>query len=414
MKSLLRNAFFRADVSIDGMFSPKLSPASPSTMLRRNFGICLWSLGASADLKFKKWILKPMALTGARRIAGRVASALVLIVCATSNAAWGQSLDELYAKARNEKTLELYTGGPVAPFEAAAKEFEQRYPGIHITITGGFSNVLDRKIDAQLAAKELKVDLAMFQTLQDFVRWKKAGVLLNFKPAGFDEIDTSFKDEDGAYIAVQINAQPYVYNPNLVRAEDAPRTALDFLQPRFKDKLVAAYPSDDDVTLYTFYSVIKKYGWNYMDQYMANQPTFIQGHLGVLRSIAKGDNLVTFDSVISIALTLKMQGEPQAIAISDVDPLPIWPFVAGIFKSAPHPNAAKLFLTWYLGVDQQSRIGTWSPRADVPPPSGLRPVLSYKVDNSYREFITNGPLLTKLRKRFEQYTGPVKNTGGVR
>lgn len=120
MKSLLRNAFFRADVSIDGMFSPKLSPASPSTMLRRNFGICLWSLGASADLKFKKWILKPMALTGARRIAGRVASALVLIVCATSNAAWGQSLDELYAKARNEKTLELYTGGlwrPLRPLQ---------------------------------------------------------------------------------------------------------------------------------------------------------------------------------------------------------------------------------------------------------------------------------------------------------
>jgi ABC-type Fe3+ transport system substrate-binding protein len=362
----------------------------------------------------KKWKLTPVALTEAHRIAGRVALALVFVVCAAGNAAWGESLDELYAKARSERTLELYTGGPVAPFEVAAKEFEQRYPGIDVTVTGGFSNVLDREIDAQLAAKELKVDLAMLQTLQDFVRWKHEGVLLNFKPAGFDEIDTSFKYEDGAYVAVQINAQPYIYDPNLVRPEDVPKTALDFLQPRFKGKLVAAYPADDDVTLYTFYSVIKKYGWNYMGRYMAKQPTFIQGHLGVLRSIARGDNLVTFDSVISIALTLKTQGEPQAIAISDVDPLPIWPFVAGIFKPAPHPNAAKLFLTWYLGVDQQRRIGTWSPRADVPPPSGLRPVLAYKVDNSYREFITNGPLLAKLRKRFEQYTGPVKNAGGVR
>jgi ABC-type Fe3+ transport system substrate-binding protein len=255
----------------------------------------------------------------------------------------------------------------------------------------------------------------MFQTLQDFVHWKERGVLLEFKPQGFDKIDPSFADPAGAFFAVQINAHAYAYNPSLVKPEDVPRSALDFLNPRFKGKVVACYPADDDATLYDFYAIVQKYGWSYMDRYMANQPNFIQGHLGVVRSIASGENLVTFDTIASISMDQKNQGlVSQAVAFPQDDPLPIWPYTAAIFKSAPHPNAAKLFLSWYLSPEVQAKTGTWSPRSDVPAPYGWKHILSYKVVNNYREFLTNTKQLEELRKRFEAYTGPVKNVGGVR
>src|ERR1700730_11799570 len=325
-----------------------------------------------------------------------------------------QSVDALYERAKAEGSLVLYTGGPTAPWDAAVKDFSARYPGEAVTVTGGFSNVLDKKIDAQLADDMLAVDLAVFQTLQDFVRWNQRGVLLEFKPPGFDQIDPSFKDANGAYVAVQINAHAYAYNPNLVKPGDVPRSALDFLNPRFKGKVVSCYPADDDATLYAFYSIVQKYGWSYMDRYMANQPNFIQGHLGVVRSIASGESLVTFDTIASISIDQKNLGLTQAIAFSQDDPLPIWPFTAAIFKAAPHPNAAKLFLAWYLSPQQQAKTGNWSPRFDVPAPYDWKPILSYKVVNNYREFLTNTTQLAELRKRFEVYTGPVKNTGGVR
>ena len=53
-------------------------------------------------------------------------------------------------------------------------------------------------------------------------------------------------------------------------------------------------------------------------------------------------------------------------------------------------------------------------RRDVPPPSSYKPIFSYKVVNEYRDFLTNETQLVELRKRFEQYTGPVVNVGGVR
>jgi ABC-type Fe3+ transport system substrate-binding protein len=341
----------------------------------------------------------------------------VLVVAALftfASAARPQSLDALYEKAKSEGALVLYTGGPTAPWDAAAKEFSARYPGVNISVTGGFSNVLDKKIDAQLADGKLTVDLAVFQTLQDFVRWKQQGVLFEFKPQGFDQIDASFADPTGAYVAVQINAHTYAYNPTLVKAEDVPRSALDFLNPRFKGKVVSCYPADDDATLYAFYSIVQKYGWSYMDRYMANQPNFIQGHLGVARSIASGENLVTFDTIATISMDQKNLGLTQAVAFPQSDALPIWPFTAAIFKSALHPNAAKLFLTWYLSPEEQTKTGDWSPRSDVPAPYGWKPILSYKVVNNYRAFLTNTKQLEELRKRFEVYTGPVKNVGGVR
>jgi Bacterial extracellular solute-binding protein len=131
-------------------------------------------------------------------------------------------------------------------------------------------------------------------------------------------------------------------------------------------------------------------------------------------ALPSGESLVTFDTIASISMNVKKQGQPQAVAFSEADPLPIWPFTAAIFKDAPHPDAAKLFVSWYLSPEQQAKTGNWSPRSDVPAPYGRKPILSYKVVNKYREYLTNTKQLEELRKRFESYTGSVKNVGGVR
>src|SRR5580658_4309067 len=328
--------------------------------------------------------------------------------------ACAQSLDEFYAKAKDEGAFSFYVGGPTAPWEARAKVFEERFSGIKITIGGGFSNVLDKKVDAQLAAGKLEVDAVIFQTAGDFGRWKAEGRLLAFKPNGFDKMDAAFKDADETFWATAINVVPYMYNTEKVAAADIPNSAMDFLKPQFHGKIVTAYPADDDVTLWVFFHIVQKYGWGYMDKYMAAKPNFIQGHLGEQRSIGSGQNLVTFDSILEITSALKRQGQPVETHIPAVDPLPIWPFLGAIFKGAPHPNAAKLFISWLLSPDVQSKLPTWSPRSDVSPPAGYKPILSYKVANDYRDFLSNQGKVAELRKRFEGYSGPIVNSGGVR
>jgi len=321
-------------------------------------------------------------------------------------------MDELYANAKAEKSVVFYSGGPVAPYETFAKEFERRFPGVAVSITGGFSNVLNERINAQLRDRKLEVDMAFFQTVQDFVAWKKRGQLLLFKPDGFAEIYPNFRDGDGAYMALSANALTYAYNTSKVRAEDAPKSAEDFLKPLFAGSVITCYPADDDATLYLFHLIIQKYGWGWMDRYMATKPNFVQGHLPVARSVAAGENSFTFDASSSV-WPFRREGKLEVVW-SGVDETPVFTLTGGIFRDAPHPNAAKLYLTWFLAKEQQSRLGSFSSRVDVPPPEGFQPLTSYKVANNYREFMTDARLVADLRKRMEAYTGPPINKGGVR
>ena len=357
----------------------------------------------------RRFNLTRQIIWGASIMAGATLSALCCALPASAETA-----DQLYAKAKEEKTLALWGAGPAANYERAARAFEQQYPGIAVSLTGGSSNVLNGKIEEQIKAKKVETDLVIFQTIQDFVNWNKRGLLLRFKPDGFDKIGASSKDKDGAWIAVNAIPLFYIYNTEHVRSEDVPKSALDFLKPQFKGKLVTNYPADDDAALYAFYTIVQKYGWSYMDQYMAQQPKFIRGHLGVAQNVASGESLVSFEDSLTAIVVAQRAGGKIAPAAPTADPLPVFFTAEAILNDAPHPNAAKLFVTWFLSKEWQSRIGIYSSRSDVPPPEGLKPLSSYRLADSYLQFVTDEKQLVELRKRFEKYSGPVTNAGGVR
>jgi ABC-type Fe3+ transport system substrate-binding protein len=266
-------------------------------------------------------------------LAGTAAS---WIICTAPTHA--QSIDELYQRARVEKTVALYGAGPAGSHDRWVKEFEQRFPGVTVTFTGGLSTALNKKIEAQFANQQVETDLAILQTIQDFAKWKKSDTMLPFKPAGWDTIDEAYKDEDGAFVTVSVNAITYAVNTQRVAAPDAPKSALDFLKPMFTGKLITTDPTDDDAALAVFNSVVQKYGWSYMDKYVAQKPAFVTaGHAAVSNAIASGDKLASFDST-STTWRLMRDGKPIAAVFSQADATPIFLVGAGIFKAAPIPT----------------------------------------------------------------------------
>lgn len=331
-----------------------------------------------------------------------IGMAVLALSCGASRAN-AQNIDALYAQAKVEKTVALYGAGPPEPFQRWIADFQNSYPGVTVEFTGGLSNALDKKIEQQLADGGMQADIAIFQTLQDFVRWKQMGALMLFKPQGFEQIDPAFKDEDGAFTSVSVNLITYAYNTEKVAAADVPTSALDFLKPRFKDALITTDPSDDDAGFTAFYAIVQKYGWDYMTKYLAQQPRFTRlGHAVVSNAIAAGQMLATFDST-STTPRLIAEGKPIQFVISRDDPTPLFLVAGAIFKDAPHPNAAKLFLDWYLAPEQQRRNGAFSPRADVPPPRGWQPLSRYNLDRSFRALHADAAKLVALKQRLASY-----------
>lgn len=51
-----------------------------------------------------------------------------------------------------------------------------------------YSKFHDARIDNQLATGAQVPDVVQLQTLQDYPRWKQEGVLMHYKPNGWDKI----------------------------------------------------------------------------------------------------------------------------------------------------------------------------------------------------------------------------------
>ena len=102
-----------------------------------------------------------------RLAACRTGLLLVAALCATPG--YADSLDELYQLAKQEKTLVMWAAGPSAGYERAARAFEQRFPGITVSLKGGFSNVLNTQIEQQVSADKVETDVVVLQTNLEFL-----------------------------------------------------------------------------------------------------------------------------------------------------------------------------------------------------------------------------------------------------
>jgi len=330
-------------------------------------------------------------------------AAMLAVATGGARSALAHDMDALYQAAKSEGALNLYGGGPAASYVARAKKFEQRFPGIAVNVVGGFSNRLTTQIDEARKAGKPHADLAMLQTIQDFVKWKREGALLAFKPDGWDTVGEPYKDPDGAFLGHYVTLLAYAYRPDLVKVPV--RSARDFLDPVFKGKLISTYPHDDDITLYHYARLVDRYGWGFMDDYMKLEPRFVMGHLGVAQALTKGEAAGSIDQMV-------YANEKSVPVIPIEEPPTVFAQTLAIFKDAPHPNAAKLFVNWYLSKEEAATLraaGRWSVRGDVAPPDGFKKLSQYKLNDRFQQFMTDDPArIDALRARFKSYTGEVK------
>ena len=332
-----------------------------------------------------------------------------LLPASTTTAATPQQADNpigaLYADALKEGgTLVVYSGGDEKnQLDALKGGFAQAFPGVNIDIQVDLSKYQDSRINRQLEQGNLEPDVALLQTLHDFDLWKAQGVLMNYKPVGWEHVYSNYKDPDGAYTGMVLISFTNAFGTRKVSEASAPRDAVDYLDPRWRDKIVLTYPNDDDAVLYQFYKIIQKYGWGYMDKLQRQRVRWVRGTATPATLISKNRESVTFTTSAPLmpAPNAKIQG-----VLPKTDSFLTWPQTAAIFKQAKHPAAAKLFMSFLLFNQVQQALGGWSVRDDVPLPAGLKPLSEYNTSpDDFRAFMRNRPLVEAFRLQIESFIG---------
>ncbi|MDX3521545.1 ABC transporter substrate-binding protein [Streptomyces scabiei] len=319
-----------------------------------------------------------------------------------------RTLEQLYREAKAEGgRLTVYAGGDTATQQDGNKAaFEKAFPGITVNIVVDYSKFHDARIDGQLATGTLVPDVVQLQTLQDFPRWKKEGVLRPYKPAGFSRVHPAFKDPDGAWTGIFVDAFSTIYNIDAVRAGQAPATARDLLDPRLKGKIVSTFPNDDDAVLYLYKLIVDRYGWDWLRRFAAQDVAWVRGTQEPADRVEAGTAAV---AVGTDGMLTPADGMKTRFVLPRHDPFMAWAQRAAIFKEARHPAAAELYLNWWLSKRTQSDFYMWSVRTDVAPHSGYRPIWDYPNAHldGFEHFMADRALVERFRQQLTLYVGEV-------
>jgi ABC-type Fe3+ transport system substrate-binding protein len=322
-----------------------------------------------------------------------------------------RSLEDMHKAALSEGgRLIVYAGGDTAGQQDSIKKaFEQRFPGMTLDVIVDYSKFHEARIDNQIATNSVVADIIQIQTLQNFPRWKTEGILQPYKPLGWDSVYDKFKDPDGAFCGVFVDAFSNVVNTKLLpNSGDWPREAKDYLRPEFKGKIVVTYPTDDDAVLFWFRQIVDKYGWDYVADFAKQQPYYVRGTQAPADDVESGKATVTFSTDGGL---VPWPGTVAKFVLPNTDPFVAWPQQAAILKAARHKEAARLYLSWLLDKETQSKVWyMWSVRTDVPPPEGYKQIWDYPNADplAFGRFLADRAAVERFRSQIGLYLGEPK------
>jgi iron(III) transport system substrate-binding protein len=300
-----------------------------------------------------------------------------------------QSLDDLHKAALKEGgTLNFYATLAQINAEVVLPIFEKRFPGIKINHVDATSDQLAARAMSEARGGRTLGDI--FQTpLENVVQMRDQGLLLDISMPESAAYPDGLK---GSYWnASDLQYFIAAWNTNLVKKDEEPKSYDDFIQPRWKGRLIAE-PRDLEMLLafakYRFKSDEKAI--DFWKKVAANDVEFHKGHSELAELLVAGQ--------AAVCLTCYSHHYPQRIKKGAPVNYMLTEGVASInatavFKNAPHPNSALLYARWVTSLEGQKAMAQGGRNPAHPK---VDPISKTKTEKTY--FITAADL-----KEFPRY-----------
>jgi iron(III) transport system substrate-binding protein len=288
----------------------------------------------------------------------------------------------LIEAARKEGQVSYYTSTDLPVAEKVAKAFEAKYPGISVhTERTGAERVFQR-IGQEYSSNIHAVDVVNSSDAAHFIKWKRDGILLPYVAEDVAKYPAEHRDPDGQFASFRVWLSIIAYNTNLVKAEDAPKSFADLLDPKWKGKIVKAHPGYSGTIMTATYQMQRDLGWTFFEQLAKQNIMQVQSSADPPKKLDLGERAVMADGNEYNIFQLKEGGRPvEPVYASEGSPLIIGP--NGVFKEAPHPNAAKLFQSFCLSREAQQLIidvgGLRSVHPETKDKAGRKPLKDIKT-----------------------------------
>ena len=263
---------------------------------------------------------------------------------------------QLIEAAKKEGKVIYYTSIDLPIAERIAKAFEAKFPGIAVRVERSGAERVFQRIGQEYGSRIYAVDVVNSSDAAHFIVWKREGILEPFVPEDVAKhYKAEHKDPDGAFAAFRVNLCVIGYNTNLVKKEDAPKSFVDLLDPKWAGKIVKAHPGYSGTIMTATQQMVRDIGWEYFEKLAKQRVMQVQSASDPPKKLDLGERAVMADGNEYNMLQIKAKNGPVEI----VYPAEGTPFVVGpngLFKNAPNPNAARLFQLYCFTTECQQLI----------------------------------------------------------
>ena len=262
----------------------------------------------------------------------------------------------LIEAARKEGKVSYYSALELNVAQQLGKAFEAKYPGITVRIERSGAERIFQRIAQEQASRINAVDVANSTDPAHYLDWKKNEWLAPYVP---EDVAKHFPvdqiDPDGMHATSCAWLEVIGYNTDLVKREDAPKSYADLLDPRWQGKIVKGHPGYSGAIMTATFVLARDLGWPYFEKLARQKVMQVQSAADPPKKILLGERAVMADGNDYNLALLKDQGRPVEVVYAvEGSPLIIVP--SGIFRSAPNPNAARLFQSFFFSPEAQQLL----------------------------------------------------------
>ena len=259
----------------------------------------------------------------------------------------------LIEAARKEGKATFYTALELATSERLARSFEAKYPGIAIRVERSGAERIFQRIAQEQGSRVNAVDVVCSTDPSHFLDWTSKDWV---EPFVTEDMAKHFPkeqiDANGMWGNLCAWLEVIGYNTNLVKPEDAPKSYADLLDPKWLGKICKGHPGYSGAILTNTYLWVRELGWPYLEKLAQQKVMQLQSAADPPKKIAIGERAIMADGNDYSLDLAKRQNQPVAV-VHPAEGAPVIPVPSGIFRSAPNPNAARLFQSYLFSVEAQ-------------------------------------------------------------
>jgi ABC-type Fe3+ transport system substrate-binding protein len=261
----------------------------------------------------------------------------------------------LYEAAKKEGSVTWYLGMPPDVAKNVTEEFTKKYPGVSVETVRLVSVQQFQRFQQESAAGQGIADVLYIDSWS-IDALAKDGYLADWVPPNADKLPPDARIGNYGYVQAYATSA-IAYNANTVTPEEVEKlkTWKGILDPMFKGRFAVSNQICSScytpIHMWLDPKNQEEYGEKFMRAIAAQEPrVYAEINLAIDRVAAGEEDIVYCCLWGALANARYVKGAPIRWIFPTPTPVAPESFIA-VSSLAPHPNAARLFMNWWISAD---------------------------------------------------------------